>query len=129
MTKKNVVLIVLAVVAIAVSFAVGNSVGQRTMLAAASVQLNDVQAMLAFNHLLDDRELQSLLDRGCGTQAAAVVDFYRDKDTESLAGFFRGRLNESTRDYVSKRDPDLVKGLGSFQSKYGQQWAVPECKP
>jgi hypothetical protein len=36
----------LAPLALAVAFAVGDSVGQRTMLKVASIQLNDVQAIL-----------------------------------------------------------------------------------
>jgi hypothetical protein len=71
--------------ALVASFAIGDSVGQRTMLSVASRQLNGVQAMLAFNHLLDGRQLKSLLAEDCIAQAASAIDIAVDKDTETLA--------------------------------------------
>jgi hypothetical protein len=129
MTRRNVWMLSLAPLALAVAFAVGDSIGQRTMLKVASIQLNDVQAILAFNRLHDEREVQSLLDRACVTQAKEYLDFYRDEGLKLLAGFFRGPLSDSTKEYVSLRDPHLLKNLATYRSKYGDTWAAPDCNP
>lgn len=110
-----------------VVFAIGDSVGQRTMLSVVKPQLNGVQAMLAFNRLLDDRQLQSLLARGCVTQAALTVDIAKDKDMEILAEFFKGPLDPAARSYVIARDPKLIGELAAFKSKYGRKWMVGKC--
>jgi hypothetical protein len=129
MTRRDVWILVLAPLALAIAFGIGDSVGQRTMLAVASTQVNDVQAILAFNRIRDEREVQSLLERGCVTQAKEYLDFYRAEELETLAGFFRGSLSDSTKEYVSLRDPDLLKDLATYRSKYGRTWAAPDCKP
>jgi len=126
--KNTVWVYLLVVIALIVVFAVGNSVGQRTMLSALTTQLNGVQAMLTFNHLLEDREMQSLLARGCVQQAALRIDIANDKDMESLSGFFRRKLDPSARAYVLQRDPGLIDDMKTFTSKYGSSWSVPECK-
>jgi hypothetical protein len=129
MRKKNVAASALVAIALIAAFAIGNSFGQKSMLSTASVQLNDVQAMLTFNRLSDERELQSLLVKGCVSQAGALLDFYKDKDMGLLADFLRGRLNNSTKQYLFSRDPNLATELPKFHSKFGGVWAVPDCKP
>jgi hypothetical protein len=113
--------------ALVASFAIGDSVGQRTMLSVASRQLNGVQAMLAFNHLLDGRQLKSLLAEDCIAQAASAIDIAVDKDTETLAELFKGPLDPAARSYVMAREPKLAAELPAFKSKYGQKWSVGKC--
>jgi hypothetical protein len=102
---KRIVAMLLAVAAaLAIGFVAGNSVGQRAMLRALSVQLDDVQTMLTFNRLLEERDLQALLSKHCLEQVATKVDIRIDQDMELLSEFFRGKLSPSTRKYVSDRD-------------------------
>jgi hypothetical protein len=111
----------------ATGFVAGERVGQRSMLKGLNVQLDDVQTMLTFNHLLEERDLQALLSKHCLEQAEMKVDIRIDKDMELLSEFFAGKLSPSTRKYVSERDAGLEKNLTTFKSKYGNQWSVPAC--
>lgn len=113
--------------AVVAAFAIGESVGQRRMLSVANSQLTGVQAMLAFNRLLDDRELKSLLASGCVAQAVLSVDIANDKDMQILADFFKGPLDPDARSYVMARDPKLIGELATFKSKYGQKWSIGGC--
>ena len=116
------------VVTAAIAFAIGDSVGQRTMLKGINVQLDSVQASLALNRLLDERHWKELLAKGCDAQAARALDVAEDKDMELLAGFLKGKLDADTIKYVSDRDPGLVEQLKTFHSKYGRSWSEGECK-
>lgn len=115
-------------VLVVIAFAIGNSFGQRSMLKAFSLQYDDVQAMLAYNQLDDDRQLQVLLSKGCVTQAQRYLDFYEDRETRLLSEFFKGKLDLETIKYVTDRDPKLVASLSTFKSKYGSRWDEPDCK-
>jgi hypothetical protein len=126
MTRRITILLVLGA-ALAIAFVAGDSVGQRELLRAFNVQLDDVQAMLTFNRLLEERDLQAMLSKHRLEQAGLTVDIRIDKDMELLQEFFGGKLSPSTREYVSKRDASLEKSLTTFQSKYGRRWTVPAC--
>ena len=78
-----------------IAFAIGESMGQRSMLKGMSVQLDSVQTKLAFNRLLDERHWKDVLAKGCATQAAKALDVAEDKDMELLAEFFNGKLDAS----------------------------------
>jgi hypothetical protein len=128
-SKQRIMVVVLVCgFAVAAAFAIGKSLGQRSMLAAMNVQLDSVQATLAFNRLLDERQLKSLLARGCIEQVAKAIDVAEDKDMELLAGFFNGKIDASAKKYVLDRDPNLVNELKTFKSKYGRSWSEMECK-
>jgi hypothetical protein len=119
--------IVGCVVAAAIAFVVGDSVGQRTMLKGMRVQLDGTQASLAFNRLLDERHWKELLEKGCVAQAAKALDVAEDKDMELLAGFIRGKLDDAAIKYISDRDPGLIEQLKLFKSKYGSTWSEEAC--
>lgn len=114
--------------AVVISFAIGERQGQRSMLAAARVDLNGVQAMLAFNRLQDERELQLMLSKGCVDQARSMIGYNEDQNMQLLAGFVKGKLNPEDVKYITDRDPKLLSSLNTFKSKYGARWEVPECK-
>ena len=116
------------VLAIVISFAIGDSLGQRSMLAVARVDLNSVQAMLAFNRLQDERELQLMLSKGCVAQVQSLLSYDEDQDMQLLAGFVKGKLNPEDVKYIADRDPKLLSSLSTFKSKYGSRWEIPECK-
>ncbi|MHB8624437.1 MAG: hypothetical protein ACYC9J_10895 [Sulfuricaulis sp.] len=125
---KTWLLVIGFVLAIVIAFVIGESKGQRAMLAVTQVKLDGVQAMLTFNRLDEERLLKSWLSKGCVVQAQSELDFDEDQDTRLLAEFFQGKLDPSDRKYVSDRDPKLVASLNTFKSKYGTRWEVPKCK-
>jgi hypothetical protein len=121
-------LAVAAGIVVVAAFLVGESLGQRSMLAVASVELDSIQATLAFNRLLGERRVASLLAKGCVVQAANVIDIARDKDMELLSNYLsEGRLDRSAIKYISDRDPGVLGELTTFKSKYGRAWTEMEC--
>jgi len=122
------VVAVVAILSIAVAFAVGLSLGQRSMLAASDKELRNVQAMLVFNRILDERRLQALMSRGCVSQAADEISFNLDKDMELLSHYIGEGLDAQTQKYISDRDSTLLKELQTFKSKYGDAWAEKACQ-
>jgi hypothetical protein len=77
--------------------------------------------------LLEGRKLESLLSGGCAAAAAKEIDIVMDQDTKLLASLYRGKLSPETIKYINDRDPNLLKRLNTFKSKYGEIWQEPEC--
>ena len=121
MTKRNWAVTGLGVVLAIVLFGVGVIVGQRLMLRAVSVQLRDVQAMLLFNRIVQEREIKSLLTRGCVTQATGEVSNNELADRKTLAGFVHEKLDRDTIAYINKRDANILNEdppAGSFTNTW-----------
>ena len=68
-----------------------------------------------------------MLSKGCVSQTEETLAFSLDQDTALLAEFFRGELDPASIKYVSDRDPQLVKSLATFKSKYGNVWVEKAC--
>jgi hypothetical protein len=94
----------------------------------AATEIDSIQVSLAFNRLLEDRKLASLLSRGCVAAAIKETDIAMDQDTKLLASLFKGKLSPWVIKYIEDRDPSLLKTLDTFQSKYGNSWPEPTCK-
>jgi hypothetical protein len=105
----------------------GIGVGTRMNVHQAATEIDSVQASLAFNRLLQDRKMASFLSRGCIAAAVKETDIAIDQDTKLLASLFKGKLSPWAIKYVEDRDPELLKTLANFQSKYGSSWPDPEC--
>ena len=101
--------------------------GQRAEFTDAAVKIDSVQAMLAFNRLEDERYWKNLLEKKCFAQAARALDVARDKDTELLAEFLRGKLDRGIVKYINDRDPALIGELRTFKSRYGNSWTEEDC--
>lgn len=93
----------------------------------AEIAIDDVQASLAFNRVLEGRKLNSLLSRGCAAAAAKQVDILLDQDTKLLASLYNGKLSPSTIKYIEVRDSTFLPSLATFKSKYGEIWREPDC--
>jgi hypothetical protein len=74
MTRSNVMLVFGAIAIAGLSFAVGESLGQRAMLKALRINLDDVQAMLLVDRVVSERKLKSLLAHDCAIEAMTTVD-------------------------------------------------------
>jgi hypothetical protein len=127
MTRRNVYLSVSAILIAFISFAIGESLGQRTMLKQASIQLDGVQAMLLFDRIGKERKIKSLLERGCLTAATSTLDHDENVDMNLLAEFVRGRLDQPSITYIANRDSNILNELKTFKSKYGNTWSEPTC--
>lgn len=125
---KSIACIILIALLMTITFLVAESVGQRSMLAVVKVQLSDVQAMLAFNHLRNVREIKSLLAKGCIEQAKKATDMAEDQEMGLLSGFFNGEINASTKKHISDSDPNLAVELTTYKMKSGGIWERTKCK-
>jgi hypothetical protein len=105
----------------------GISIGTKINRHETAIAIDDIQASLAFNRLLEERKLASLLSRGCVAAAAKEVDIVMDQDTKLLASLYKGKLSPSAIKYIENRDPNLLKTLDTFKSRYGEIWKEPEC--
>lgn len=105
----------------------GMNIGTKMNRYGTAIAIDDIQASLAFNRVLEERKLASLLSRGCVAAAAMEVDIRMDQDTNLLASLYKGKLSPSTIKYIEDRDPNLLKSLDTFKSRYGAIWEEPEC--
>ena len=128
MTRRTVIFVFAALVIAILSIGLGESLGERTMLKGVRKQLDGVQAMLLVNRIGDERKIKSLLARGCASAAAIEVDHSENSDMKLLAEFLNGKLDQPTIRYIANQDPNLLKELKKFKSKYGNPWQEPECK-
>ena len=129
MNQKTILWIagVSAVLYTAIIFWFGMAMGTRYNLRQLAVVLDDTQAQLAFNRLLEERKLELLLSRGCVTAALQKTRISIDQDMKLLASFSEGGLGRGTVKYINDRDPDFLDALKGFKSKYVDSWIEPEC--
>jgi len=124
---RTAVAALIVLILIGIAFVVGESLGQKSMLRAANKELSGVQAMLAFNEILSQRHVGSLIARGCESQAAAFLAYMQDQDTQLLAGYLRDGLDDQTLKYISDRDASFLNDLTNFHSRYGTAWVEKTC--
>jgi hypothetical protein len=111
-----------------VVFWFGMTVGTRMGLDHIAIEVDNTQAILTFNRLLEGRRLEMLLSRGCVEAAKKKVDIRIDQDTKLLASLFKGTLSPRVAKYVNDRDPGFLQSLDKFTSKYGDSWKEPDCE-
>ena len=114
--------------AVLVSFAVGESLGQRSMLAQDNRALSGVQADLAINRLLDERHWAELVAKGCIAQITKSLDIAQDQDKKLIAEHINQGLDASAIQYIAIRDPNLIEELKTFKSTSGESWSEDICK-
>src|SRR5512138_2704693 len=68
-------------------------------------ELDKTQAMLAFNHMVTYRELESDLSKGCYSIALEKARISKDQELKLLASFLKDHPDTSISKYVSDRDP------------------------
>jgi hypothetical protein len=117
-----------AVLYTGVIFWLGTGIGARTNLHRTAIEIDNTQAMLTFNRLLEGRRLELLLSKGCLDAAREKVDIRMDQDTKLLASLFKGTLSPWVAKYVDDRDPRFLGTLDKFRSKYGDSWVEPDCE-
>jgi hypothetical protein len=125
---RRLIFVALAFFLALITFFVGKGVGQRAMFTSMRTDLHSVQTMLAFNRILDERRLRSLISRGCINQAVDELDFLKDRDMELLSQYLKGTVDKSTVKYISDRDSHLIDELRDFKSKYGSVRSEGVCK-
>ena len=85
------------------------------------------QAMDWFNHLLQFREIESNLAKGCSAAALEATRIAIDQEMQLLSEFHKNSGDTSIDKYISDRDPRLLSQLETFKGKYVGTWANPRC--
>jgi hypothetical protein len=92
MTKRNLTITTLTVLPAIVLFGVGVILGQRLMFRAFGVQLRGVQATLLFDRIVQEREIKTLLVRGCVEDEFSRSFQYSQRQCARLEGVFAREL-------------------------------------
>ena len=125
---KKLALVALYVLSVVASFALGAHLALRNSWSAFNDHLQEAQAMLWFNHLLQFREIESDLTKGCKDEALEKARIAVDGEMKLLSSFHQESPRSPLNKYISDRDPKLLDELGSFKSRYGNSWTVPQCR-
>jgi len=108
--------------------AFASSSAMKNQLAVFGVELDKSQAMLAFNHMVRYRELESDLSKSCYSEALEKAKISKDIELSVLADILKKHPDASFSQYFSDREPNLVEQLKTFKSAYGNSWKEPQCK-
>jgi hypothetical protein len=111
MTRRTMVFTLAAVIVAALSFGIGESLGQRAMLQSLKVQLDGVQAMLLVDRIVEERKVKSLLAHGCATEAMTRVDHQENSDLKLLAEFVSENLDRPAITYITNQAPNILNEL------------------
>ena len=117
-----------AVACTAMGYWVGVNNGVKFVSRQLVIELNSNEQKHEFDLVIDGRKLNSLLSKGCLAEALATIDNSIDMNTQLLADQFKGGLSPSVSKYISDREPDFLRTLDGFKSKYGNSWVEQECR-
>ncbi|MGH8213558.1 MAG: hypothetical protein ACREPP_10070 [Rhodanobacteraceae bacterium] len=128
MVMKKILLAVGFLLTAVIALVIGIRLGARSQFRQSAKELDSVQAMMAFNRISDERNMQHLLSKGCIDQAKQWVDFYYDVNMRILADKYRIGITPDVTDYINKRDPDILNSLSEFKSKFRSSWVQKACR-
>jgi hypothetical protein len=123
----NVMLGLAFIAAVGLSFAVGESLGQRSMVKQMRINLDGVQAMLLADQIVERRKVRSFLIGGCRTEALEEIDFTENAEMKLLAEFVTSNLDKSSLEYINSRNPNFLDEIRTFKSKYPSKRPEVSC--
>ena len=132
-SMKKLSLVTLYIVSIIISAAISSYITSRSQIPfknqipVINKTIYEGEAMLWFNHLLQFREIETNLSKGCTAEALEATRIAIDQEMLLLSKFHKVSGDASVNKYISDRDPKLLSQLDSFESKYGGSWTIPQC--
>jgi len=126
MTKRNWTITVLTMLLAIVLFGGGVILGQRLMFRAFAIQLRGVQATMLFDRIVQEREIKTLLARGCVNVAIGEISNNELADRKTLSAFVNEKLDRDTIAYINKRDSNILSELDSPTGSFTNSW--PGCE-
>jgi hypothetical protein len=126
MTKRNWTITVATVLLAIVLVGVGVILGQRLMFRAFAIQLRGVQATLLIDRIVQEREIKTLLARGCVNVAIREISNNELADRKTLSAFVHENLDRDTIAYIDKRDSNILSELDSPTGSFTNTW--PGCE-
>lgn len=119
-------LAVILLVAIGVSFTIGDSVGQHAMLNALRPQMAGVQAMLLADKISRQRKLLSYMRAGCIKESIEELDVDQDRGMRVLMDLL-AKSNDASRQYIQTREPDLLDETAHYKARYPDMISHSTC--
>ena len=126
MTKRNWTITVATLSVAIVLFVGGVVLGQRLMFRTFAGQLRGVQATLLFDRIVQERQIKTLLARGCVNVAIGEISNNELTDRKTLSGFVHDKLDQDTLAYINKRDSNILNELDSPAGSFTNTW--PGCE-
>lgn len=77
------------------------------------------------NRIVEERELKSLLARGCAADAMTAIANKENADLKMLKEFVDGGLDRPTIESLVKQDPHILEELVTSENTYINPW--PGC--
>jgi hypothetical protein len=126
MTKRNWTIAAILMVLVIVLLGVGVMLGQRLMYVGIGVQLRGVQAGWLFDRIVREREIKSLLARGCVTEAIGEISNNELADRKTLSGFVHENSIETLSLTSTSEMRTLLNELDSPPGSFTNTW--PGCQ-
>jgi hypothetical protein len=124
--QSRIKLIVFFLATVGVSFAIGDSVGQRTMLKAFAPQLSGVQAMLLADKISRQRELLSYMRAQCIKESIDETDVDQDRGMQVLMDLLRN-ADDASRRYIQVHEPGLLDEAANYKARYPNKISHSTC--
>jgi len=124
MKIANIVFLVVLIVASAIAYRFGINVTTNHY----SKELDETQAMLAFNHLIRYEEILKCLNDNKSSLAVKKVNMSIISEKELVAEFLNSHESERINKYISTRYNEPLEVLKSYKSNRGSRWSEPTCK-
>jgi hypothetical protein len=124
--QNRITLIIIFLATIGVSFSIGDSVGQRTMLKALAPQLSGVQAMLLADKISRQRELLSYMRAQCIEESIDEIDVDQDRGMQVLMDLLRDS-DDASRRYIQVHEPGLLDEAANYKARYPNKILHPTC--
>jgi hypothetical protein len=83
--------------------------------------------MLAYNHMVRYREIESDLSKGCNAEALQKTNFLKEMQLDLIVGFIKEHPEPAFSKYINSREPELIKKLQNHKSVYGGTGDWPKC--
>jgi len=96
------------------------------MFRAFAIQLRGVQATMLFDRIVQEREIKTLLARGCVNVAIGEISNNELADRKTLSAFVNEKLDRDTIAYINKRDSNILSELDSPTGSFTNSW--PGCE-
>lgn len=120
--------IIITTVIILVASAAAYRFGIKVTTNEYSKQLEETQAMLAFNHLKRYEELLKCLENNKPSETTEKLKMSIISEKELIAEFLNKNNSEKINKYISIRYSKPIESLKSFKSNRGSRWSEPNCK-
>lgn len=89
--------------------------------------INELQAQLAFSHLVTYEELKLELENGCNEQSLLRLRHAIDAQKMLMAEYVQTYNDKEFSSYISLRSSSLIDELAEYEINWNKKWSIPNC--